>query len=212
MSIRIVVAHDSDLARLGMSRVLEQDHRFEVVGTVQGFLEVLDCLDRVAPDVILLDHLCHQHDLFTVIKRLKQLAPNANLIFLGTLSDGYLLRDLLRAGMGAYLYASDTLCDLLIPAIQSVMARRPYLSPTANAEYLLAMQATHPPVTLDANTRQVLGLLSRGHTVKQIAHNLTMSHRHVYWLRQKLRKRFGANTNEDLVVKAIAEGFARLPE
>jgi DNA-binding CsgD family transcriptional regulator len=60
---------------------------------------------------------------------------------------------------------------------------------------------------LDAESRQVLRLLSNGLYVNEIARELHKPLRRIYWVRQKLRKRFGANTNEHLIRMAIAEGF-----
>ena len=44
--------------------------------------------------------------------------------------------------------------------------------------------------------------------VNDIAAQMDVPLRRIYWVRQKLRKRFGANTNEHLISKAVTEGFA----
>ena len=50
-------------------------------------------------------------------------------------------------------------------------------------------------------------MLAHGDEVSEIAEQLDVSLRHVYWVREKLRNRFGARTNEHLIQRAIVEGF-----
>ena len=109
--------------------------------------------------------------------------------------------------MSGYLYKSDDLCELLVTAIDTVLLDRPYLSPTANAEYLIAMQSPNANERLDPEARQVLQLLAHGEHAGQISKRLGIDKRRVYWVREKLRRRFGAKTNEHLIQRAAAEGF-----
>jgi DNA-binding CsgD family transcriptional regulator len=60
---------------------------------------------------------------------------------------------------------------------------------------------------LDLESRTVLHLLVQGQRVGQIAYHLQIPLRRVYWVREKLRRRFGANSNEHLVRRATTEGF-----
>jgi len=102
------------------------------------------------------------------------------------------------------------------------MRDRPYLSPTANAEYLVALHSLQPDGYLDDEAREVLNKLAKGIHAGQIAREMGISQRRVremgisqrrvYWVRQKLRQRFGAKTNEHLIHRAAAEGFTCLQE
>jgi len=87
------------------------------------------------------------------------------------------------------------------------MSGRLYLSPTANSEFLITSHHPHPHQTLNREDRQVLQMLAHGDEVKEIAQKLDVSLRHIYWVREKLRNRFGARTNEHLIQRAIVEGF-----
>lgn len=91
--------------------------------------------------------------------------------------------------------------------METTLRNRPYLSPTANAEYLVAMQSLERDWRLDGEARAVLRLLAQGCHVGQIALALNIPPRRVYWVREKLRRRFGAVTNEHMMSRAAAEGF-----
>lgn len=57
---------------------------------------------------------------------------------------------------------------------------------------------------LDSEGRAVLRLLARGLHISQIAEQMDVPPLRIYWVRQKLRKRFAANTNEHLISVAVS--------
>ncbi|MEL6524675.1 MAG: response regulator transcription factor, partial [Chloroflexota bacterium] len=207
MAIRIFIADDADLTIRGMQTILQEDHRFDVVGTARSMDELLATITEQCPDVIILGEWLYNMDLLSGIEQLQTLVPTGKIIVLGSLADGLLIRDLFHAGAQGYLYKSDDLCDCLTLAVDTVLRDRKYLSHTANAEYLVAMQSPQRDWHLDHEARHILQMLARGHRACEIAESLDIETRRVYHVRQKLRKRFNAETNEHLISVAAAEGF-----
>lgn len=207
MAIRIVIADDADLVIAGAQSVLNADHRFNVVGTARCMDDVLKTIETVPTDVILLSEWIHNLDILSAVEAIHRVNHTVKIIVMGGLADGLLIRDLFSVGVRGYLYKSDDLCDLLVIAIDTVLLDRPYLSPTANAEYLIAMQSPNAHERLDAEARQVLQLLAHGDHAGQISKQLGIDKRRVYWVREKLRRRFGAKTNEHLIQRAATEGL-----
>lgn len=207
MAIRIVLADDADLVIEGAQSVLNADHRFNVVGTARCMDVLLKTIEAGYPDVVVLSEWIHNLDILSAVEAIHWVRPGLKVIVMGGLADGLLIRDLFSAGVSGYLYKSDDLCELLVTAIDTVLLDRPYLSPTANAEYLIAMQSPNANERLDPEARQVLQLLAHGEHAGQISKRLGIDKRRVYWVREKLRRRFGAKTNEHLIQRAAAEGF-----
>lgn len=207
MAIRIVVADDADLMILGAETVLNTEHRFTVVGKARCIDDLLIMIEHSQPDVIILSEWIHSIDILSAVECIRAKRPLVKLIVMGGLADGLLIRDLFASGVNGYLYKSDDLSHLLVTAVDTVMLDRLYLSPTANAEYLIAMQSPHAHEQLDPEARQVLQLLAHGEHAGQISQTLGIAKRRVYWVREKLRRRFGAKTNEHLIQRAAAEGF-----
>ena len=69
------------------------------------------------------------------------------------------------------------------------------------------MQSPQRDWHLDDEARAVLRMLAQGHHVGYIAYAMKVQPRRVYWIREKLRNRFGAQTNEHLMSRAVAEGY-----
>lgn len=208
MKICIVIADSADLMGLGMETVLLAQPDIRVVANVCTLKDLLTAIQVDPPQVIVIDErLSPDSDILKIVEQVKMLTPESRVLVSGSLRDGLLIYDLFAVGCLGYLYKGDVLQESLPYAIKIVMQDRPYLSPTANAEYLIAMQTPQRDWYLDQEARNVLRLLAQGKYVGQVALALGIDKRRVYWLRCKLRERFGANTNEHLISRAIAEGF-----
>lgn len=205
----ILVAHPADLTRLGMQTVLSQIPRFRVDASVHTLGHLLQALHEHPTKVVIFDqHLDPECDAIAILRRLNRIVPLTAPILLGTVQNGLFIRDILAAGARGYLLNSDDLRDCLPLAVETVAAKGLYLSPTANTEYLLAMQSEDRHWRIDPEAHAVLRLLANGEHIREIALRLNIAPRRAYWIREKLRKRFQANTNEHLISRAVAEGLA----
>lgn len=205
---RIVIAHQTDLVLIGAKAVLSESSRYQLLAAVNSLSLLTPAISQHQPDAIIIHaELDPDTDVLKLVKLVLDAAPNTRLILLGNLKDGLIIRDLFECGAWGYLYESDDLQDCLPLAIDMVMRQRPYLSPTANSEYLIAMRSPQRDWHLDDEARAVLRMLAQGHHVGYIAYHLKLQPRRVYWIREKLRNRFGAQTNEHLMSRAAAEGY-----
>jgi DNA-binding NarL/FixJ family response regulator len=142
-----------------------------------------------------------------VCRQIEETVPNAAVLVIGAFSDGMIIHNLFSRGVKGYLYRCDPLADTLPLALTAILKGRLYLSPTANAAYLVSIQGGQYARQLDDEARTVLQLLAEGCTVGEIAFQIRRSPRRVYWVRQKLRNWLGAATNEHLIQRAVEEGF-----
>lgn len=206
--MNIIIADNVDLAVEGMKTILHQHGAFQVVGTYQLLSDMLNALGNVRPDVILLgDRIEPDMDVLALVEQVQAAAHRARIVILSYLSDGPIVQELFTVGAMGYLYKNDPLSHYLVEAIQTVMRGRPYLSPTANSEYLLAMQNGSAVWQLDAEAREILRQLAQGLRPQEIALIRHVSVRRVYGICERLRRRFGADTNIQLIARAAQEGF-----
>ncbi len=213
MNTRIVIADSSTLALAGAEYVLNGRRDTQVIGTVQDADTLKQALRVSAPDILLLrDRLDPLVDGLELIAEVLRDFPSIRLVVIGDTADGLLIRDLFALGVRGYLYTGDDLRASLLTAVDTVMLNRPYLSPTANSEYLIAMQSGAYNWRLNEEARAVLKLLAQGNSIEKIAAALAVTPRRVYWVRTKLKRRFGASTNEHLISRAAAEGFVYLSD
>jgi DNA-binding NarL/FixJ family response regulator len=205
----ILLADEMDLVTHGARSVLLNHPGWTVVGECHSLNDMLKQLAATVVDVVVCgDEIDPGYDAISLVERLRSEAPHVHMILIGSVADGRLLRDLLHIGLRAYLHRGDPLRDCLPAALHTVLRDSLYLSPTANTDYLVAIQSGKRHRYLDPEARMVLRLLAQGCTIGSIAAQMKLPQRRIYWICQKLRNRFGATTNEQMMSCAIAEGYA----
>lgn len=164
------------------------------------------------PQIVLWGAGCHRSDTLTTIEQLRETAPNAKRLMVGSLTDGILIRDLMRLGLDGYLHKADDLTLCLLDALVAMSNGKTYLSTTARSAYRVAVECDNrmQPSPLTDEMQAVLRLLAGGHSVHEIANKLGIGKKRVYRLRSRLKSRFDAKTNEHLIQRAVAEGFVTL--
>ncbi len=207
MTTHILIADSSSLTVVGAETLLKGRADTEITKVENGSA-LLKAAETAQPDLILIgDRFDPLIDTLALVERIHRAAPSIRVIVMGTPSDGLLIRDYFAAGAIGYLMVGDDLTTCLRKAVELALKNRPYLSPTANAEYLVAMKSPLRDWKLDAEARTVLRLLARGSNIADIANQLNIPLRRAYWVRLKLRRRFGASTNEHLISMALQEGY-----
>jgi len=206
--VRIVIADDVDLTLVGAEMLLKAEPDFEVVGVCHYWPDLLLLLSNQPVDVILVsDRLDPNLDGRGLVEQLQRAVPQARVILMSTICDGRLVHEFLTAGVLGYLYKGEPLQNDLIKAVYAVMRGKPYLSPVANAEYLTAVRAGRNAWQLDDEARDVLRLLAQGYRAQEIGLQRNVSVRRVYWVVDRLRRHFAAETNEHLIARAVQTGF-----
>lgn len=212
LNIRILIADSSSLTVIGAESLLRQ-RADTVITKAENGDSLLALARELKPSLILLgDRFDPLFDTLILVERLLATNPSVRLIIMGIATDGLIIRDLFAMGVRGYLAVADDLSACLLTAVDMVLRERPYLSPTANAEYLITMQGNNRDWQLDAEARAILRLLAGGCTPGQIAARLKLKRRRVYWVTEKMRARFGAMTNAHLISRAVIEGFAGFPD
>ncbi|MCK6580427.1 MAG: hypothetical protein L6Q98_20225 [Anaerolineae bacterium] len=211
MTTRILIADSSSLTVVGAETLLK-GRADTLISTVENGDELTEKSRAEQPDIVLLgDRFDPLIDTLALVEQILYVAPSARIIVMGTSIDGLVIRDLFTMGVCGYLAVGDDLTSCLLTALDMVLREYPYLSPTANAEYLLTMQGSNRDWQLDPEARAILRLLASGCTAREIAAQMHLKLRRVYWVTEKMRARFGASTNEHLISLAAAEGFTCIP-
>jgi DNA-binding NarL/FixJ family response regulator len=206
MDSRVIVADGSDLMRAALVSAL--DGTFKIAATCGTLDDLLVAVRRHAPAAIVFeDRLELESTVLALVEQVCTAAPaSCKLVLIGGFYNGYYVADLLSAGIHAYVFRGDPLQYSLSEAVRFALAGKHYLSPTANADYLAVRRSSRRPALVGPEL-QVLRLLGEGYEVQRIALKLEVPCRRVYKIRQRLRDRLGADTNEGIIVRARQHGY-----
>ncbi len=174
MTTRILIGDGNSLSVFGAKTLLERRAATEVIQAENGTV-LLASAKTLQPDIVILgDQFDPLIDTLELVEHTIHAAPSARIIVIGTSIDGLVIRDLFTMGVCGYLAAGDDLPACLLTAVDSVLRERPYLSPTANSEYLIHVHSQAKSWNLDAEARSVLRSLAQGCTIGEIAAKLSV--------------------------------------
>ena len=203
MPIRILIADDHAVVRSGLRALLLADAGLEVVGEATDGTEAIRLTESLAPDLVLLDITMPPDNGIRTTERLKALRPEVRVLVLTMHEDESLLHEALRAGASGYVINRAEESEIL-RAIHTAMRGDIYVHPSMTRALLQQPVVTeHRRVSaVDALTPReldVLRLLVRGNTNRQIAGLLGLSMRTVENHRANLMGKLGLMSRVELV-------------
>ncbi|MGD9174402.1 MAG: response regulator transcription factor, partial [Desulfobacterales bacterium] len=179
--IRIVLVEDHTILREGLRALLSADPKFEVVGEADDGREAVRRVDKLAPDLVVMDLSMPRMTGMDAIREIKRRHPATKIIALTVHKAEEYLRTTLQAGADGYVLKDATHVELLL-AIQNVLKGKTYLSPSVSDTviegYLEGKENQIPSPRLgllSTREREILKLIAEGYKNKEIAADLFIS-------------------------------------
>jgi two-component system response regulator NreC len=209
--IRILIADDHAVVRSGLRALLAADSDLEFVGEAGDGVETLRLADTLQPDLVLLDLTMPPENGIKIAQQLKAKRPEQIVLILTMHEDEVLLHEALRAGASGYVIKRAEEAEIL-QAIHAAIRGDIYVHP-AMTRALLQQPVTSEHrrgATVDELTRReldVLRLLAKGNTNRQIGDLLDLSIRTVENHRANLMGKLGLVSRVELVNYAEEHGL-----
>jgi DNA-binding NarL/FixJ family response regulator len=210
--VRVLLADDHTLVRAGVRRILEAEPGVRVVGEVADGAAALEALRAGPVDVLVLDLTMPGLDGFEVLRRARAEQPGLKVLVLTMHADAEYIARAVQDGADGYLLKDSAVQDL-VAAIHAVRAGRAYYSPPVQRELSELLRAhAAPPRPMDTLTereREVLRLVVKGLSTKEIASQLDISTRTVETHRANLMRKLNIKSIALLTQFAIRERLVR---
>ena len=194
--IRVFLADDHALVRLGLRQLLEREADVTVVGEADDGRRVLLAEGKDDWDVLVLDVSLPKVGGIEVLRRLRADHPRVRIIMLSMYPEDQYAERMLAQGASAYL-SKDRRPDEVLAAIRAVHAGKPWPGGGPAHPPSLTDEARPPHSKLSAREYQVFTLLFQGSTVSEIAAELD--------LRASTVSNHVAHIKEKLAVRSIAD-------
>jgi two-component system response regulator NreC len=204
-----VLADDHVVVRSGLRLLLESEPGLAVVGECGDVAGALEAVETLHPDVLVLDLHMPGEPSLAAIPRLRELHPETHVIVLTAQRDPSFAAEALRLGAAGYL-PKEAAEGQLLEAIRVAAGGGTYLEPRLGAR-LVAVAARKPP-ELSARELEVLRLIARGHTNREIAERLFLSVRTIESHRARLQRKLELTRRSQLVEYALERGLVEPSE
>ena len=206
--IRILIADDHPVVRAGLQGMLASQPDFELVGEAATGNEAVTMSAHLHPDVILMDLRMSEMDGAAATAHIQTQQPGTSVLILTTYDTNADILRAIEAGAIGYLL-KDTPREDLFAAIRSVAQGKAVLAPTV-ATRLLRQRQTLAGETLSARELEVLSLVARGSSNKEIARSLYLSEATVKSHLIHLFGKLGVTDRTAAVTVALQHGLLRL--
>jgi DNA-binding NarL/FixJ family response regulator len=205
--IRLALAEDHTIVRWALREALSKADDIEVVGEAGTAAETLTMIQNVKPDVLLLDITLPDRSGFDVLGELRNLETSPLVVVLTWHTEPSYAARAISAGAHGYVNKSVEPQQLL-ESIRAVSRGEQIVPP--GVEQLLASGDGHPASALTARELQVMEMLSRGMTNREIAEHLDISIKTVDTHRGHVLKKLGLRNNSELTRFAVKHGYVTL--
>jgi DNA-binding NarL/FixJ family response regulator len=211
----IVLADDHHLVREGLRALLEAEADLSVVGEAADGLAAVQIVERLQPDMLIVDLMMPDLNGLEVTRHVSQYMPNIYVIVLSMHANEAYVLQALRNGASGYVL-KESRADELVHAVREVISGRHYLSPPLSERAIeiyveKSQSATLDPYeTLTTREREILHLTVQGHSATEIASRLSVSPRTVETHRANLMRKLDLHTQTDLIRYALRRGIIPL--
>jgi DNA-binding NarL/FixJ family response regulator len=206
---RIILADDHRIVVEGLRSLLQSE--FDLVGTAENGVDLVELAQRVKPDVIVTDISMPLLNGIDAVRKLRESGVQAKVVFLTMHPDVVYATRAMEAGASGYVLKHSA-PDELIAAIHEVLRGGAFISTSLRnpaLDELLHPSRRHvkKTVELTARQREVLQLLAEGKSAKEIAGVLGISSRTVETHKYNIMDDLGVKTTAELVQHAIKHGL-----
>ncbi|MGI8968057.1 MAG: response regulator [Chloroflexota bacterium] len=205
--IRVLVVDDHPIVREGLVALLEDEADFAVAGSAGSAEEALELIERLAPDVLLLDLELPGLNGVAAIPEFAQVSPATRILVFTAYDTDERVFGAIRAGARGYLLKGATSAEIT-QAVRAVHDGESYLEPRIAAKLVAEVSAPRRFTgLLTERERSVLRLVAAGLANKQIARSLSISERTVKFHVTSILRKLEADNRAQAVAVATQRGL-----
>jgi DNA-binding NarL/FixJ family response regulator len=204
----VFVVDDHPIVRQGLVQLIEQEPDLKVCGEAADVKEARATLSKIVPDIVILDLSLRDSDGLELVKDIRSKYHQLPVLVLSMHDESIYAERLLSAGANGYIM-KQAAADQLLVAVRRVLAGGIYVSERVGASMIERfavsgrVQSANPIDRLSNREIQVLNLIGRGKTTREIAGNLNLSVKTVESHRQRIKKKLNLQTAPQLVQFAV---------
>ncbi len=210
---RIVIAEDYTILREGLRSLLSSHPEFEIVGEAEDGQEAIRSVEKLKPDLALMDLSMPRMNGMDAIKEIKKRSPETKVLVLTVHKTEEYIHAALQSGADGYILKDSTHAELGM-AIKHILEGKRYISPGISESliegYLEGRKKEKPPSAWDTLTqreREILKLIAEGYKNKAIGEYLCISVKTVEKHRANLMKKLDLHNIQSLTALALEKGL-----
>lgn len=207
--IRVLLADDHEMVRIGVSAYLQVQPDMEVVGEASNGREAVDLALKLRPDIILMDMVMPEMDGAEATAAIIKAWPEAKIMVVTSFLDDDKVYPALEAGASSYILKTSK-ASRIADAIRDTLGGRTVLEPEVTTKMMQRMRGTEraPHDELTAREMEILLLISKGKTNQDISDELFIALKTVKTHVSNILSKLGVDDRTQAAVYAYQNGLA----
>lgn len=209
---QILLIDEEGLLRDGLCAMLSLEEDYAVIGAIAGGPAINSVSLAVDPDVVVIDFGLPGMRDADAVRSIRQRWTHAPVLALTFMKEDEGIEAALQAGVDGYLLKTDNRAELLA-ALRSVLAGRRYISPSIINRVVSGYVHKHVQAKqrdsdgLSERERDVMRRIAQGFRTREIANQLSLSHKTIEKHRSSLMRKLGLRSATAVAAYAIAHGY-----
>lgn len=203
---RVLIVDDHPIVRQGLKRMIEAEPDMEVCGEAATEAQARRAIRELTPDIVIVDLALQEGDGLELVRDVHAHHPDVPMLVLSMHDETIYAERLLSEGASGYIM-KQAAADQLLNALRTVLRGETYLSETLMSQLRSragnSVGEGNPVERLSNRELQVLNLVGRGVSSREIASELGLSVKTVESHRQSIKRKLNLTTNSQLLQYAI---------
>lgn len=205
-TMKIFLTDDHAILLGGLIKILSTEDDLEVVGSAGTVKQTIDDLTRKNVDLLITDYNLPDDDGLTLVRRVKHKYPGMKIIVLSMHDEAHLIKEILKENVDGYILKKDS-HEELVSAVRAVKNGKVYLSSDVNSMLMKGLNGVEEQKLLTDREREILKLIAKEYTNRQMAEELFISERTVETHRKNIFRKTGTNNLVGLIKFAYANNL-----
>ena len=204
---RILIVDDHPIVRLGFSRAINREEDLAVCGEAEDGHEALQAIEKLKPDLVLLDISLKRFDGLKLTRIIRTDHPTIPVLILSMHDEAIYARKALQCGAKGYIMKAEP-PEAIVAAVRRVLSGEVSVSDDVNKQVLTAFvtapESRDRPLVdaLSDRERQVFTLLGQGYSSRAIAGQLLLSVKTIETHRARIKLKLDIESNQQLLLGA----------
>ena len=211
--IKVVIADSQDLTRFGLRYLVSGEKRLLLSGEAKTSKEAIKSCREKTPAVLILDYEKTEGFSINEIGELKKASPATNILVISSDENRETIHEILEKGVSSFLtkdcdetevrnaiYATAKGEKFFCGKILDIIFEKHYTKDDADA---------CEPTELTTRELEIVKLITEGHTTKEIAEKLCLSHHTIYTHKKNVMKKLGIKSTSELILYAVNTGMTK---
>lgn len=204
--MKVYLVDDHAILLDGVKSLLEEEENLEIVGQAGTGEEALEFIKRNEVDLLITDFHLPEMDGLSLIRLVKKISPKTKIIVLSMHDETHLVKEILKEGIAGYVLKKDSHLEMR-KAIQTAAQGGVFLSQEINQMLIKSLNSPHEEKLLTDREREILKLIAKEYTNRNIAEELFISERTVETHRKNIFRKTKTNSLVGLIKFAYANNL-----